>query len=68
LLVAFYERIAKWLLTGAISSLLDIQFETSYMSFGRNLLPAWGGTLLLLAYAATFAIVGMLTTLRRDID
>lgn len=68
LLVAFYENIAKWLLTGAISSLLDIQLETSYMSFGKNLLPAWGGTLLLLGYAAVFAVVGMLTTMRRDID
>lgn len=68
LLVAFVEEIGKWMFTGAISSLLDIQFETSYMSFGQDLLPAWGGTLLLLGYAALFAIVGMITTMRRDID
>lgn len=68
LLVAFYEKAAKWLLTGAISSLLDIKFETSYMSFGKDLLPAWGGTLLLLVYAGVFAAVGMTTTMRRDID
>lgn len=68
LLVAFYEQLAKWLLTGAITSLLDISLETSYMSFGKDLLPAWGGTLVLLAYAALFAVVGMFTTLRRDID
>ena len=68
LLVAFYEKLAKWLLTGAISSLLDISLETSYMSFGKDLLPAWGGTLLLLGYATVFAVVGMMTTLRRDID
>lgn len=68
LLVAFYEPLGKWMFTGAISSLLDIGFETSYMSFGQNLLPAWGGTLLLLGYAAVFAVIGMSTTLRRDID
>lgn len=68
LLVAFYEAMGKWLFTGAISSLLDIHFETSYMSFGKDLLPAWGGTLVLLGYAALFAIIGMRTTMRRDID
>lgn len=68
LLVAFYEDLAKWLITGAITSLLNIKFETSYMTFGQNFLPAWGGTLLLLGYAAVFALLGMRTTLRRDID
>lgn len=68
LLVAFYDRLAKWLFTGAISSLLEIKFETSYMSFGQNLLPVWGATLLLISYAAAFSILGMLTTMRRDID
>lgn len=68
LLVAFYDKLAKWLFTGAISSLLNIKFETSYMSFGQNLLPAWAATLLLIGYAAAFALIGMLTTMRRDID
>lgn len=68
LLVVFYEKLGKWLFAGAISSLLDVKFDTSYMSFGKELLPAWAGTLLLLGYAAAFALVGVRTTLRRDID
>ena len=68
LLVAFYEDVAKWLITGALSSLLEIKFDTSYMSFGQDLLPAWAGTVLLLVYASVFAGIGMVTTMRRDID
>ncbi|MBK9738563.1 MAG: hypothetical protein IPO93_03410 [Actinobacteria bacterium] len=30
-------------------------------------LPAWGGALVLLAYAVVFAVLASLTTLRRDI-
>ncbi len=34
---------------------------------GIDLLPRWGGALVLLAYAAAFALAGRLTTFRRDI-
>jgi len=34
---------------------------------GIDLLPRWGGALVLLAYAAAFAVAGRLTTFRRDI-
>lgn len=34
---------------------------------GGDLLPRWGGALVLLAYAGVFALVGRLTTFRRDL-
>lgn len=68
LLIAFVESLGKWMFTGAISAVLDVKFETSYLSIGKDLLPAWGGTALLLGYAMLFAAVGVVTTLRRDID
>ncbi len=39
-----------------------------FASYGEvHLLPAWGGALVLLGYVAVLAVVGRLTTLRRDI-
>lgn len=35
---------------------------------GAELLPRWGGGLVLLAYALGFALLGRLTTLRRDVS
>ena len=62
ILVGFLPDVGKWLPGGAAASVLQGTTAT-----GADLLAPWLGGLLLLGYAAVFAVVGARTTLRRDI-
>ncbi len=59
------QVVGKWLPGGAASALMNIDIDTG---LGRpDLLPAWGGALILVAYGLLFAAVASATTVRRDI-
>jgi ABC-type transport system involved in multi-copper enzyme maturation permease subunit len=59
------QPVGKWLPGGGAAALMNIDVDTG---FGvPNLLPAWGGALLLVGYAVLFALVANLTTTKRDI-
>jgi ABC-2 type transport system permease protein len=62
LLVALLPSIGKWLPGGAAQAVYGVSSP-----LGGDYLPAWGGVLLLLGYAAAFAVVASVTTIRRDI-
>ncbi|WP_408896683.1 ABC transporter permease [Nocardioides sp. R1-1] len=57
--------VASYLPGGAADSLIGASFLGS--TGAVDLLPRWAAALVLLAYVAVFALVGRLTTLRRDI-
>lgn len=57
--------VASYLPGGAADSLIGASFLSSAGSV--DLLPRWGAALVLLGYAAALAVLGRLTTLRRDI-
>ena len=56
--------IGRWTPGGAAAGLL--QLGSSATTHG-NLLPAWTGGLVLLAYAAAFGTLASTVTLRRDL-
>lgn len=55
----------KWLPGGALNAAMDVRFDGQLQE--TDLLPVWGGALLLLAYAAVLAALALATTTRRDI-
>ncbi len=59
------DGIGKWLPGGALSAAMNVTTREDLTS--ADLLPVWGGALLLLAYAAVFATIASFTTVRRDI-
>lgn len=59
------EGIGKWLPGGALNAAMNVTVREDLSS--ADLLPVWGGALLLLAYAAAFAAIASFTTVRRDI-
>lgn len=59
------ERVAYFLPGGAADALIGASFLGD--AAGGDFLPRWAAALILLAYAAVFAVAGRLTTLRRDI-
>ncbi|NAS20375.1 ABC transporter permease subunit [Herbidospora sp. NEAU-GS84] len=59
------QAVGKWLPGGAAQALMSIDFDTGLGE--SNLLPAWGGALVLIGYALLFAVIANLTTTRRDI-
>jgi hypothetical protein len=61
LVVAFLPEVGRWLPGGAASAM----FQASVP--GGDLLAAWAGALVFLAYAAVFAILGTRLTLSRDV-
>ena len=61
LLVELVPAIGKWTPGGAAQSL------TSYQVDGMELLPIWGGAVLLTAYGVAFALAGVQLTVSRDI-
>lgn len=61
LLVAFLPELGRWTPGGAAQAL------TSYEADGVELLPIWGGALLLTAYGVAFAAAGVRLTVSRDI-
>jgi ABC-2 type transport system permease protein len=54
--------LARWLPFYASESL-----DRANLTAATGLLPQWGGGLVLLGYAAIFAVAGLLTTLNRDV-
>ncbi|WP_435770134.1 ABC transporter permease [Nocardioides sp. SYSU DS0651] len=63
--VGSLDRVAAFLPGGAADSLIGATFLGDPTTV--DLLPRWAAALVLLGYAAVFAVVGRLTTLRRDI-
>ena len=61
LVVTFLPEVGKWLPGGAASAIVQATVP------GGTLLPAWAGTLLLVAYALLLAGLGARFALRRDI-
>ena len=69
LVVAFVESVGKYLPAGAITGLVDVDFGENDFNFTiDNYLTPGPAILVLLAYAATFSVLAMRTTLRRDLD
>jgi hypothetical protein len=62
LLVAFLPSVGRWLPGGALRAALQASTQS-----GQELLPAWAGAALLVAYALALAALATRTTLRRDI-
>ncbi|MCC5581098.1 ABC transporter permease [Microtetraspora sp. AC03309] len=58
------QVVGKWLPGGAARALMSIDVDTG---MDANMLPAWGGALVLAGYAVVFAIAASATTVRRDI-
>jgi len=61
LVVAFLPEVGKWLPGGAASAM----FQASVP--GGDLLEAWAGGLVFVAYAIVFAVLGTRLTVRRDV-
>jgi hypothetical protein len=61
LIVAFLPKVGKWLPGGAANAMLQASVP------GGELLPAWAGALLFVAYALAFAAAGVQITVRRDV-
>ncbi|WP_214102773.1 ABC transporter permease [Acrocarpospora catenulata] len=59
------QGVGKWLPGGGTQALMSIDIDTGLGE--SQLLPAWGGALLLVGYAVLFAVVANLTTTKRDI-
>jgi ABC-type transport system involved in multi-copper enzyme maturation permease subunit len=65
LISLFFEGVGKWLPGGALSATMDVTAKTDLTP--TNLLPVWGGALVLLGYAVAFSTLAAFTTVRRDI-
>lgn len=61
----FIEGSSKWLPGGALNAAMSVTTQADLST--TDLLPAWGGGALLLAYAVVFAAIASVTTVRRDI-
>ena len=61
------EGIARFLPGAAADGLLGASFYAAFGGAETDLLPRWAALLVLLAYAGGLALLGRLTTLRRDI-
>lgn len=64
LFIGLLPEVGKWLPGGAASAVLQLGDVATVRG---ELLPVWGGALLLLAYAAVFSVLGARLTLRRDL-
>lgn len=62
LLVALLPKIGRWTPGGATQALSQLSNAT-----GHELLPVWGGALVLTAYGIAFVFIGVRTTVSRDI-
>ena len=64
-----FPAVSSWLPGGALSSAMDVALRADITGgmTAADRLPAWGGVLVLLAYAAVFGAIASRTTLRRDI-
>lgn len=64
LLVALLPEVGKWTPGGAASAVLQLG---DLATTRGDLLPVWGGALLLVAYAVVLSVVAAMVTLRRDL-
>ena len=64
ILVALVPEVGRWTPGGGTAAVLQLG---DLATTRGDLLPVWGGALLLLAYAAVFSVAGALVTLRRDL-
>jgi len=59
----------KWLPTGAITGMLALEFESAAIGFSTADYLAPGlAALVLLAYGSVFAVLALITSMKRDID
>ena len=69
--IALIEGIAGQLLGAGLARWLPFyaseSLDRANLTTATGLLPQWGGLLVLLGYAAIFAVAGVLTTLNRDV-
>jgi ABC-2 type transport system permease protein len=63
LLVALLPAVGRWTPGGGTASVLQL----GDLATTGDLLPVWGGALLLLGYAAVLSFTGVFLTLRRDL-
>ena len=61
---ALWPEVGRWLPGGAASAVLQLGEVATTRG---DLLPVWGGALLLVAYAAVLSVVAATVTLRRDL-
>ena len=64
LVVALRPEVGRWLPGGAASAVLQLGEVATTRG---DLLPVWGGALLLVAYAVVLSVVAATVTLRRDL-
>ncbi len=64
LLVALWPEVGRWTPGGAASAVLQLG---DLATTRGDLLPVWGGALLLVAYAVVLSVVGARVTLERDL-
>lgn len=64
LLVALLPEVGRWTPGGGTAAVLQLG---DLATTRGDLLPVWGGALLLLAYAVVLSVVGARVTLRRDL-
>ena len=64
LVVALLPEVGRWLPGGATAAVLQLGDLATQRG---ELLPVWGGALLLVAYAVVLSVVGARSTLRRDL-
>jgi len=64
-----FPVIAKWMPGGALNAAMAISVRSDATGgmAKADVLPPWGGALVLAAYAVVFAVIAARTTLRRDI-
>jgi hypothetical protein len=65
LLIALLPDVGRWTPGGATAAILQLG-EVAVVRDGE-LLPVWGGVVLLLVYAGAFSAVGAALTMRRDL-
>ena len=61
------DGVARFLPGAAADGLIGASFIGELAGGVRDLLPRWAALLVLLGYAGVLAVVGRITTLRRDI-
>ncbi len=65
LISVFVEGVSRWLPGGALSATMAVTSNADLTS--TDLLPVWGGAVVLLGYAIAFSTLATFTTVRRDI-